>query len=83
MPDQVEQEIKAIVAEVLEMDPAEISDEKTTEQITQIDSVAMLEILVMIERRLKVQIKESDLQNITRLDQVIELVRNKMQQPNA
>jgi acyl carrier protein len=78
MSDQLEQDIINIIAEVLEVKPEELSTEVSTEQIAKLDSVAMLEVLVSIERQFKIEIKEADLQQIKQLDQVIDLVREKL-----
>ncbi|MCK5243086.1 acyl carrier protein [bacterium] len=80
MSDVLEQEIKKIIAEVLEVEPEEITAETSTEQIAQLDSVAMLEVLVNIERFFNIEIKETDLSQIKQLSQVIDLVRKKMEE---
>jgi acyl carrier protein len=78
MTDHLEQDIIAIVAEILEIQPASLSDEsKLNEMLTQIDSVAMLEILVTLERKYQITVKETEIKTITNWRQLVELIRQK------
>ena len=77
MSDNLEQEIKDVVVEILEVDPSEVKLDGPLDQITQIDSVALLEVLVTLERKYGISIQEEDLQQISQLGQVVELIRKK------
>jgi acyl carrier protein len=79
LPENLEQEIKALVVEVLEVDPEQVRLDGSLDQIMQIDSVALLEVLVTLERRYGVGITEEDLKQVTQLGQVVELIRRKME----
>jgi acyl carrier protein len=79
IPENLEQEIKALVVEVLEVDPEQVRLDGSLDQIMQIDSVALLEVLVTLERRYGVGITEDDLKQVTQLGQVVELIRRKME----
>ena len=79
MTDHLEQDILAIVAEILEIQPASLSDEaKLNEMLKQIDSVAMLEILVTLERKYQITVKETEIKTITNWQQMIGLIRQKI-----
>ncbi|MEW6517139.1 MAG: acyl carrier protein [candidate division FCPU426 bacterium] len=79
IPENLEQEIKDLVVEVLEVDPDQVRLDGSLEQIMQIDSVALLEVLVTLERRYGVGLSEEDLKQVTQLGQVVELIRRKME----
>jgi acyl carrier protein len=77
---EIAREIRSIVAEILELSVDQITLDQTMNQLMQIDSVAMLEILLAIERRFGIDIQETELQGITNLEQVIDLIHRKVQQ---
>lgn len=79
VPENLEQEIKDLVVEVLEVSPDQVTLNGSLDQIMQIDSVALLEVLVTMERRYGVGITEDDLKSVTQLGQVVELIRRKME----
>ena len=79
IPENLEQEIKALVVEVLEVNPEQVRLDGSLDQIMQIDSVALLEVLVTLERRYGVGLTEEDLKQVTQLGDVVELIRRKME----
>ncbi len=78
MTDDMESQIKAIIAEVLELDPQKVDALGVVQQVLQVDSVAFLEILVKIERKFNIDIQEKDLQGLTRLDELLALIQRKL-----
>jgi acyl carrier protein len=78
MSDSLENEIRDIVAEVLEIRPEEIRPEGEIAQLYELDSVAMLEILVTVERRYNLRIQEEEAQGITTFQKLVDLVRGKL-----
>ena len=79
IPENLEQEIKALVVEVLEVNPEQVRLDGSLDQIMQIDSVALLEVLVTLERRYGVGLTEEDLKQVTHLGDVVGLIRKKME----
>ncbi len=80
MSDNLEQEIKDVVVEIMEVDPGEVKLDGPLDQIMQIDSVVLLEVLVTLERKYDISIQEEELQQISKLGQVVELIRKKQAQ---
>jgi len=80
MSDQQEAEITKIIADIVELDPASLSPDGELGQMYELDSVAMLEILVTLERRYNVRIQENDIQGLTTIRQGVELIRIKLGQ---
>ncbi|MCD4814678.1 acyl carrier protein [bacterium] len=83
MPDNLEKEIQAIVAEIMEVEPEEIQLDNTLEAVQEIESVAMLEVLVTLERQYEINITEDDLKSVTQMGHVVDLVRQKIAQKKA
>lgn len=77
MNDQLEREITSIVAEITEMDEAELwenRDKHFMEEL-EIDSMLALEILADLEKKYRIEVPEEDLLDITSLTATINLVR--------
>ncbi len=78
MTDRLEDEVKAIIAEILEIKESDLSAHfAANENAIQIDSVAMLEIVVVLERRFQITIQEDEMKSITGWPSLIELIRSK------
>lgn len=72
--------LREIISEVSEVD--EIPDEKPFEDLG-IDSMMAIEIVAEVERTYKLSIPEDELQTMTNLTRVYELVRSKLDAANA
>ncbi|MFH1836687.1 MAG: acyl carrier protein [Candidatus Omnitrophota bacterium] len=70
---EVEKKIRAIIAEVLEIDEKKITRKTRFFEDLGMDSMMALEILAMIEKEFKVEIKEEDLPKIVSYDGAIKL----------
>ncbi|MER5541065.1 acyl carrier protein [Streptomyces sp. NPDC002586] len=64
------QEIREIVAEVLEIEPEEISDTSLFAEEHEADSLRAIEILARLEKKYKVEIPQSDLPKMVNLEAV-------------
>jgi len=73
--DNVEQEIRKLVAEVLESEPEKINPNAKFVEELGMDSMMALEILAAIEKKYKVVIPEDMLPKFTTLNQTISLVK--------
>src|SRR3989304_5351856 len=76
----VEQGIRAIVAEVSGFDEQEITLEKNFTQNLEIDSIKAIEITVAIEKKFKVSVRDEDVPNIMTMRQAVELVTKLLEQ---
>ncbi|UCD55289.1 MAG: acyl carrier protein [Candidatus Omnitrophota bacterium] len=72
----LENEIRAIVARITEIEPEKITLEANFVENLGMDSMMALEILASIEKRYKLKIPEENLMKITNLKQTIELVNS-------
>ncbi|MFC1704641.1 acyl carrier protein [Candidatus Omnitrophota bacterium] len=74
----LEQEIKAIVAEVLETEPEALNPKAKFVEDLGMDSMMALEILAAIEKKFRVVIPEDSLPKFTTLDETIRLIKDIM-----
>lgn len=71
----IEAEIKAIVAEILEVDPATINPDARLVEDLGMDSMMALEILVAIEKKFKITIPEEKLAELKTLGSTIAVAK--------
>lgn len=71
---KLENEIKAIISEIVEIEPGKIALESNFVEDLGMDSMMALEILASIEKKYKLKIPEENLTKITTLTKVIKLV---------
>ena len=69
------QEITALIANIIEMEPSHIDPNAHLVEDIGMDSMMALEILVAIEKKYKLQISEEELPKITTVNKAIELAR--------
>lgn len=74
-PDR--EELRALVADVLDVDPAEVSDEADFVADLRLDSLIALEVTVALERRYRVRIDEDEIGELTTLGAVHALLARK------
>ena len=77
---QLEQEIRAIIAEVTEIEPDKITLEASFVDDLGMDSMMALEILAAIEKKYKVQIPENKLMRLKNLQETIVLAKEYLPQ---
>lgn len=73
--DKVEQEVRLLVANVIEMDPNTIDPNAHLVEDLGMDSMMALEILAAIEKKFRIQIPEEELPRITTLNKAVELAK--------
>lgn len=71
----IDQEVTQLIADIIEMDPAEINPDAHLVDDLGMDSMMALEIIATIEKRYKVKLPEQELQNVTTLANVVDLTR--------
>ncbi|MFE3851882.1 acyl carrier protein [Streptomyces griseorubiginosus] len=74
------EELRVLVAEILDLDAAEVTDEAHFVDDLDVDSLMALEITVRLEREYAVKMAESELVAITSLQGTYELLDSKLKQ---
>jgi len=73
--NNLDQEVKNLIADIIEMDPTQIDPDAHLVEDLGMDSMMALEILAAIEKRYKLRIPEEELPKITTVNRAIELAR--------
>lgn len=76
MTETVENEIKAIIAEVSGADESEILPDASLVKDLEIDSIKAIEIIVAIEKKFKISVRDEEVPKITTVKQAIDLVNS-------
>jgi acyl carrier protein len=74
MPDQRMEELREIVAEVLELEPGEVTDTGDFADDYEADSLRAIEILARLDKKYHVEIPQSELPNLRNLKSVYDAV---------
>lgn len=72
----LEQELKGLIAEIMEVEPDEVTPEANFVENLGMDSMTALEIMASIEKKYRIRIPEDDLKKIVNLKQTVELAKN-------
>ncbi|MCJ0871751.1 acyl carrier protein [Streptomyces sp. AP-93] len=72
------EELRLLVADVLDLDPAEVTDTAHFTDDLDVDSLMALEITVRLEREYGVKMKETELAAITTLEGTYQLLASKL-----
>ncbi len=70
----LENELRALIAEIVEIEPDKITPEANFVEDLGMDSMMALEILASIEKRYKLRIPEENLTKVTSLNKTVEIV---------
>lgn len=73
----LKEELRALIAEIIERDAAEVEDAKPLRDLG-VDSMQAIEIISDLERRYQIKIPESDFKRVTNLDSVTALLAEKL-----
>ncbi len=71
----LEQDIRDLIAEIIELDPHQIDPDANLVEDLGMDSMMALEILAGLEKKYKVKIPEQELPQITTLNRAVELAK--------
>ena len=71
----IENEIKNLVAEIIEKDPGEIKPDSRFVEDLGVDSMMALEILAGVEKKYKIAIPEEKLAEFKTLDSVVKIAK--------
>jgi acyl carrier protein len=71
----LDQEVKKLIADIIEMDPNEINVDASLVEDLGMDSMMALEILAAMEKKFKIRIPEEDLPKITTVNHAITVAK--------
>ena len=71
----LEQEVRELIADIIEMDPNEIGPDAHLVEDLGMDSMMALEILAALEKKYKIKLPEEELPKITTVNRAIELAK--------
>lgn len=71
---QIKNELKAMMAEIMETEPKEIKDDAQFVQDLGMDSMMALEILASLEKKYRIVIPEEELLKFTTLNNTVKVV---------
>ncbi|MCL6450210.1 MAG: acyl carrier protein [Acetobacteraceae bacterium] len=78
--DDLEGEIRQLIAEIVEMEPENLSPEADFIKDLGLDSLRALEVLAALERRYRIQIPQERLLELTSLRRVVQVTREVLAQ---
>ena len=78
--NDIEREVVSIIADVSGFDPEEIKPESKLADDLEIDSIKAIEIVVAIEKKYKISVRDEDVPKITTVRETIELVNKLLKQ---
>lgn len=74
----LEDEIKSIIAEIVEVDPSKIGPDTELAKDLGVDSMMALEILAAIEKKFKIRIPDGCLPRMLTLSGAVEVARERL-----
>ncbi|MFD9375451.1 acyl carrier protein [Streptomyces sp. NPDC059999] len=77
------EELRAIVAQVLDVDLAEVTDDARFVDDLEVDSLMALEIVVVLEKKYSVKLPESDLKQIATLQSAYDVLLGRLDAAQA
>ncbi|OLD61842.1 MAG: hypothetical protein AUI53_04055 [Acidobacteria bacterium 13_1_40CM_2_60_7] len=82
MTSELEKQITAILAEVIEMDEAELWEKRNQRFVEDldVDSMLALEILAILEKKYRIEIPEENILDLVSLQSTIDFVDRKLKQ---
>lgn len=72
------EELRALVAQVLDVDVAEVTDDARFVDDLEVDSLMALEVVVILEKKYGIKLPESDLKQIVTLRSAYDLLLGKL-----
>ncbi|MET7383000.1 acyl carrier protein [Streptomyces sp. NPDC005526] len=72
------EELRALVAQVLDVDVSEVTDDARFVDDLEVDSLMALEVVVILEKKYGIRLPESDLKQIVTLRSAYELLLGKL-----
>jgi acyl carrier protein len=76
-PEQIREEVRALIAEIIERDASDVSDETPLRDLG-VDSMQAIEIITDLEKRYKIKIAESEYRNVSTLANITAFLQTKL-----
>ena len=76
--NDISSKLIAIIAEVLEIEEETIIENTSIKELSDIDSVAILEILSTTERIFKIQFSEKEIQSLDVIKELVDMIEKKV-----
>ena len=70
--------IKDVAAEVLSVDPDQVTETARFKEDLDADSLDLVELVMGLEERFDIEVPEEDLEGVTTVGQAVDLVMNKV-----
>jgi len=80
MIENVEKEIISIISDISEVDKEEINLDSNLAKNLGINSIKAIEIVVAVEKKYKVSIRDEDVPKVTTVKQIVELTKELVKQ---
>ncbi|MFE0106745.1 acyl carrier protein [Streptomyces sp. NPDC059009] len=77
------EDLRTLVAQVLDVDVDEVTDDAKFVDDLEVDSLMALEVVVVLEKKYGIKLPESELKQIVTLQSAYELLRGKVDAPRA
>lgn len=75
--DELAAMLRADLAEILAIDPSEIADDTSFDDL-EIDSIDIVEVVGMAERKLDIEIQEQRFNEIVRFEQLVAIIEERL-----
>jgi acyl carrier protein len=72
----MKQQIKEIIALILEINPSQINDDSTSQEIPNWDSLNHMNIIFAIEEKFEVTFEDDELMNLTSISRIEQAIEN-------
>jgi acyl carrier protein len=83
MVENVGKDVISIISEVSGFDEGEITSETNLASDLEFDSIKSIELVVALEKKYKVSIRDEDIPKITTVKQVIDMTRQLIEKSNS
>jgi acyl carrier protein len=81
--DRVRNEVKNLIAELTEREPAEITDSALFVDDLGVDSLMAIEVMVALDKRYKIDIPEAEFNNIKNVNDAVSVVMQHLSSGNT
>jgi len=72
--ERVREEVRTRVAELVEMDPSEVTDEADFIEALGVDSLMAIELMVALDKEYRIDIPEDEFRQIKNVNQAVDVV---------
>lgn len=72
------EELRVLLAETIDVDVAEVTDDVDFIETLEVDSLMALEVIVVLEKKYGVKFAESEMRSVTTMQRAFETVRGKL-----